>query len=88
MNLNATAYAKIKLEASIQILMEFKGSNIGMSEDDFELYYISQLISIVKYKLRAINKKISLINSTKNITMLDLRLSSTNALNVKTGIHP
>jgi hypothetical protein len=51
MNLNATAYAKIKLEASIQILMEFKGSNIGMTDDDFELYYITQLISIEKYKL-------------------------------------
>jgi hypothetical protein len=38
MNVGQTAYAMVKLEASIQYLMEFKGSNVGMSKTDFELY--------------------------------------------------
>lgn len=37
MNVDATAYAKIKLEASIQYLMEYKASNANMTETDFEL---------------------------------------------------
>ena len=37
MNVDATAYAKIKLEASIQFLMEYNAKNANMNETDFEL---------------------------------------------------
>ena len=37
MNVGQTAYAMVKLEASIQYLMEYKASNAGMSEAVFEV---------------------------------------------------
>ena len=37
MNVGQTAYAMVKLEASIQYLMEYKASNANMNETDFEL---------------------------------------------------
>jgi hypothetical protein len=37
MNVGQTAYAMVKLEASIQYLMEYNASNAGLSETDFEL---------------------------------------------------
>jgi len=38
--MDASAYSFNKLEISIQILMDFNGSNVQMSETDFELYLI------------------------------------------------
>jgi hypothetical protein len=37
MNVDATAYALIKLEASIQYLMEYKAKDAKMNDTDFEL---------------------------------------------------
>ena len=37
MGVDGIAYAKIKLEASIQYLQEFKAKNAKMNETDFEL---------------------------------------------------